>query len=150
MCNHTDGLSLSIFIGTIISLFLSLFPCFLVSWFVYVLLCSFVYLYISSFFLVFHFPGKKFCALFYSLEAKVNELKLCTEFAELDFLSQRQQHIYRVGQKVSPSDLSNQYIASYVKSTVILHVHQLGNDSILYQVVCAVCSIKYSMVLSSR
>ena len=31
-----------------------------------------------------------------------------------------------------------------------MHVHQLGNDSILYQVVCAVCSIKYSMVVSSR
>jgi len=34
--------------------------------------------------------------------------------------------------------------------SVILHIHQLRNDSILYQVVCAASSVKYSMVLSSR
>ena len=31
------------------------------------------------------------------------------------------------------------------KSTVILHVHKVRNDSILYQVVCAASSLKYSM-----
>jgi len=36
------------------------------------------------------------------------------------------------------------------KKTVIFYVHQLQNNSILYQVVCAALSIKYSMVLSSR
>jgi len=36
------------------------------------------------------------------------------------------------------------------KSTVILHVHELRNDSILYQVLCTAYSIKYSMVLSNR
>ena len=58
-------------------------------------------------------------------------------------------HVYGVGQKVNPIDLSrNRFIPK--KSTVILQIHQLRNDSILYQVVCTASSIKYSMVLSSR
>ena len=36
------------------------------------------------------------------------------------------------------------------KSAVILRVHQLRNDIILYKVVCAASSIKYSMVLTIR
>ena len=51
--------------------------------------------------------------------------------------------------KLAPTDLSiHRFICK--KSTVILHVHQLRNDSILYQVVCAASSIKYSMVPDSR
>jgi len=49
----------------------------------------------------------------------------------------------------SLTDLSiNRFIRK--KGTVILHVHQLGNDRILYQVVCAASSIKCSMIFSSR
>ena len=50
----------------------------------------------------------------------------------------------RWAKKVSPTDLSINYFMRK-KSTVILHVHKVRNDSILYQVVCAASSLKYSM-----
>ena len=47
--------------------------------------------------------------------------------------------------KYAFTDLSiNRFIRK--KSTVILDVHELRNDSILYQVLCTASSIKYSMV----
>ena len=76
-------------------------------------------------------------------------LLICVVTLKLYYCSLCAVYIQDVAKKLAPTDLSINCFM-HKKSTVILHVHQLGNDSILYQVVCAVCSIKYSMVLSNK
>ena len=57
--------------------------------------------------------------------------------------------MYRVDQKSKPP-LIHQYIASYVRKALLFCMYTNSGTTASYQVVCTVCSIKYSMVLSSR